>query len=455
MNRARLFTLIFFVVMVLAFYFKSTLYLDPDLGWQLKTGEFIVKNGVPRTDPFSYTMPHFPVVAHSWMSDVIFYKTHEAAGIDGIAIITSIALAATVMVVCGAAWLGWMYVPAILMAAHFYPYAGTRPQTFSWLFFALLMRVLLDKKAGFTFGRYLPILFFVWAQVHGGFFIGLILLAIWAAFDLKKRLFIAVLATGATLINPYGFALWREILTTFLSLTTHASVNEWSPTFTQLDLRLGLVILLPTFLITRFPRVYSQFFRITYFLLLFLMLSSSKMFPFWLIVAGYAIIQGFGELQARIIDKKGGQNRLNFFVYILLLVVAINSIILTTATINTYKTLREDVYYPKKAVVYLKNNLPQGNIFAPFGWGGYLVWHLPEKKVFISGQMPHWGNLLDEYSKIVSLQSPFEKTAATYNISTVLVQKSKTNFAEFARELKKNGWQMVYEDDVAQILRRP
>jgi predicted amino acid racemase len=65
------------------------------------------------------------------------------------------------------------------------------------------------------------------------------------------------------------------------------------------------------------------------------------------------------------------------------------------------------------------------------------------------------GNLLDEYSKIVSLQSPFEKTAATYNISTVLVQKSKTNFAEFARELKKNGWQMVYEDDVAQILRRP
>jgi DNA-directed RNA polymerase subunit RPC12/RpoP len=84
----------------------------------------------------------------------------------------------------------------------------------------------------------------------------------------------------------------------------------------------------------------------------------------------------------------------------------------TTATINTYKTLREDVYYPKKAVVYLKNNLPQGNIFAPFGWGGYLVWHLPEKKVFISGQMPHWGNLLDEYSKIVSLQSPFEKTPA-------------------------------------------
>lgn len=455
MTRRHVYFLVFFLTLTLAFYLKSMLYLDPDLGWQLKTGELILTEGFPRTDPFSYTMPHFAFVPHSWLSDVAFFKIFQAFGFAGLAMTNSIVLAATVMIVCGFLGRTWMYIPAVLVAAHFFPYAGMRPQTFSWLFFSLLLGVLLNERTTRRFGRYLPLMFFLWAQLHGGFFIGIVLLATWAFFDLKKRSALAILATAATLFNPYGTALWREVITTFFSLTTRASVNEWTPTLAQLDIRLGLIMLLPTFLIMRYPRAYSPFFNISYFILFFLMLSSSKLFPFWLIMAGYTMITGFTSLEKSAARIAGAIKRFNTLFYILFLFAAINTIILSTATVNTYKALHEDIYYPKKAVAYLHTNPPQGNIFAPFGWGGYLIWKLPEKKVFISGHMPHWENILEDYIKIIKLESPFKKVAVTYNISTVLVQKNKTNFEALAKNLTENGWEKTYEDDMAVILSKP
>lgn len=455
MTPKRLIVLVFLLIITLAFYFKSMLYIDPDLGWQLKTGEIILSKGFPRTDPFSYTMSHFAFVPHSWLTDVVFHHVFQLAGLSGLAFVTSIALTITVVVICGVIWQTWMFVPALLVAVHLMPYAGMRPQTFSWLFFALLLRVLVDKKAEHVYGRYLPILLFVWAQLHGGFLIGIVLLAIWAFFDLKKRALIVLFATVATLVNPYGIALWREALMTFFSLSTRASVNEWSPTLARLDLRLGLVMLLPTFLIVRYPRAYSPFFKLTYVILFLTMLSSSKLFPFWLIMAGYTMIIGLTTLEKSTVQIKGAAKRLNTLLYVLFLLIAINAAVLIISTFKTYKTLDEDVYYPKNAVIFLKTHPPQGNIFAPFGWGGYLIWKLPEKKVFISGHMPHWEHILEDYIKIIKLESPFEKITTSYNISTVLVQKNKTNFAALTTYLKKNGWKTIYEDGVSEILIRP
>ena len=32
----------------------------------------------------------------------------------------------------------------------------------------------------------------------------------------------------------------------------------------------------------------------------------------------------------------------------------------------------------------------EGEGFSEYGWGGYLIWKMPEKKVFVDGRMPSW-----------------------------------------------------------------
>src|SRR5208283_4709807 len=47
---------------------------DPDIGWHLRTGQWIAATGhVPRFDPFSFTRAGHAWVAHEWLSEVIFY----------------------------------------------------------------------------------------------------------------------------------------------------------------------------------------------------------------------------------------------------------------------------------------------------------------------------------------------------------------------------------------------
>ncbi|MCH7641363.1 hypothetical protein IID22_04155 [Patescibacteria group bacterium] len=37
------------------FWAKGAISLDPDFGFRLKTGELILAEGIPKTDPYSYT----------------------------------------------------------------------------------------------------------------------------------------------------------------------------------------------------------------------------------------------------------------------------------------------------------------------------------------------------------------------------------------------------------------
>jgi hypothetical protein len=142
-------------------------------------------------------------------------------------------------------------------------------------------------------------------------------------------------------------------------------------------------------------------------------------------------------------------------------------------------------FYPAKAVVYLRENLPQGNIFSDYGWGGFLIWQLPQKKVFVDGRMPSWRfnppNLFespsayDEYLKIVNWEIPYQDAFKKYDIDTVLFptkESSLTNLLEeklrnletklgkdkkdynFIEEIKKDGWLEVYRDRTAVILKK-
>src|SRR4030066_498133 len=85
-----LLTVLFFIFSFILFFVKAKNYLDPDFGWSLRLGEFIFKNGIPKTDPFSYTMPSYPFVDYEWLTNLSWVFLYPVIGIFGLAVIYSV-----------------------------------------------------------------------------------------------------------------------------------------------------------------------------------------------------------------------------------------------------------------------------------------------------------------------------------------------------------------------------
>jgi len=121
--------------------------------------------------------------------------------------------------------------------------------------------------------------------------------------------------------------------------------------------------------------------------------------------------------------------------------------------------------YPTTAVTYLKNTLDSRdgrNIFNWYGWGGYLIWQLPEYKTFIDGRMAVWNTdgkyIMDDYRSMTI--SP-EKNADLvkyyfdrYNIGYVLEHKNSNLIKHLLYGSENGRWAVVNEGPTHTLIRK-
>src|SRR3989344_3864269 len=81
---------IFYMLALILFWTRAIVFLDPDFGWRLKSGELILKTGIQYKDPFSYTMPSFPYVDHAWLQSLTLSYLFPIVGKIGLALIYSL-----------------------------------------------------------------------------------------------------------------------------------------------------------------------------------------------------------------------------------------------------------------------------------------------------------------------------------------------------------------------------
>lgn len=254
------------------FFFLSRgndLLLDGDTYWHVAAGKLILRDGsVPQTDPFSHTMAGAPWTAHEWLAEVILATAHDAGGWPVVVAVTALAFAATIALMTRALlrWIEPIYVllfagAAIGMTAgHLLarPHVLAMPLMMIWT-----IELVRASEAKRTPGFWLLPLMTVWANLHGGFTLGIALTGVMAAEAVisagrERRtgivkswsLFLA-LAVICALITPHGV---QGILFTWQILFEHGyaleRIGEWrSPdfhTFQPLELWLlgGLAVAL-------------------------------------------------------------------------------------------------------------------------------------------------------------------------------------------------------------------
>lgn len=453
--------IIIFIIFI-AFFVKGAFFLDPDFGWHLKMGQLILHQGIPATDPFSYTMPSFPFIDHEWLTNVIIALLYPTIGMYGLAIIAAFLTVAAVYMQIGRNWYRWTPCLFLLTSTTLISFTGVRPQIISWFFLSLLFTIVFNKKTRWRFT--LPLLFLLWTNLHGGFAMGIaaLLVVIIARFFEQKKvnvadIFVFLCCIAATFVNPYKARVWEEIWRSISDQNLRGSIQEWTPTIFVADFSTWILIPFSFISLFRYKNRFSLPQLSVWLTLLIAGLSSIRHFPLWTVINLAMQNSNFLYFQKEASLHKYGKKRFatatsGFFAGVGFLFFVYICLMLRLLLIN-------DAPYPASAVRYLKNNLPASQIFSVYRWGGYLIWKLPEKKVFIDGRMPSWkwesaphgesNNAFLEYNKMLSGKIPMKHIIDKYHIDTLLFP------VDLAKQFKSAGIKEVYRDSVAVIYFAP
>jgi len=255
-DRLLLIAILLFVFVLGAFVGGCALH-DPDTCWLLTMGNWIVgHHRLPAADPYSWTYPLVgggqPPVVYQWLGEVIFSLAYRAAGLTGLLYLAAFALTLSFLIIplarlraAGAGDLpAALLVVTGVIAASFHFLA--RPEIFSYFLLSVWLALIAamegcppagarDGAAGRrpapsrwgSAGLRLPAAFFVlailWANLHTGFVVGLIALALYVVLrhfealsgiggppPVTVWLCLGAVALG-TLVNPYGVGLWQYL----------------------------------------------------------------------------------------------------------------------------------------------------------------------------------------------------------------------------------------------------
>ncbi len=195
------------LVLYAALYLFTFHEADEDLWGRMAAGRLAMSEGrVPREDVFAY-VPTKPLwVDHEWLSGVVFYEVHRAFGGRGLLALRAVLGVGAVALLLHAArgaspWtVGFLSLAAWPLLAQGFN-SVVRAQAFTFLFFALTLFVL-ERGQGRV--ALVP-LAALWANLHGGFVLGPLLLLGYGFYRLGAASF------AASLLNPYGLEYWRYL----------------------------------------------------------------------------------------------------------------------------------------------------------------------------------------------------------------------------------------------------
>jgi len=463
------------VLVVLAVLTVRSRFDDPDLWWILKTGQVIwTTHTIPLNDLFSYTSNHQAVVPQEWLAEVAIYGAYKLGGFSGLmlwlccfaggVLVAGYVLCAVYSRNAKVAFVGAMAIWLFATIGF-----AIRPQMIGYLFLIVeLLLIQLGRTRSPRWFFWLPILFAVWVNCHASFILGLIVAAVFLLSslfsfqmgslvsqrwdpDCRRMLALAmVLSMAALFLNPVGM---KQILYPFdTMLHQHinlGNVEEWAPLRLSEARGVGLMlVLLCSFLLVAARQ--SELFLDE---LLLLALGT------WLAVGHVRMLFVFGILAAPILSRQLSTSWEGYDVETDR--IWPNAVLISMAMLVAFlafpsrQNLEEQVeaHSPVKAVEFIKANHLSGPMLNDYGYGGYLIWALPEYPVMIDGRadVHEWSGFLGEFGNWATLESDPNVLLHKYGVNFCLLNPQ----SPMVRVLPLlHEWKVVYSDDNSVIFVR-
>src|ERR1051325_7281137 len=177
----------------------KTLLSDCDTGWHIRTGEWILANGWgPAQDVFSVSEPGAPWDAWEWLSHIVLAKINALGGLQAVVLFSILMLSVTFtglfLLVRRKASPVVAIAMTMLAAAASSIHWLARPHLFT-LFFLVLFYAGLEqvregraRVAGIPILAAFPVITILWTNLHGGFFVGTLMIGAYGAAELFQTL---------------------------------------------------------------------------------------------------------------------------------------------------------------------------------------------------------------------------------------------------------------------------
>lgn len=467
---------------VVVFLFALTPPIDPDLGWHLKYGEYIFTNhALLLENTFSTAMPGYRYLNHSWGSELLLYTIFRSSGFLGVTVLGASLMTLTFFFLARAAaldlWSKSLLFPILLFLLNGVIEQSFRAQYFSFLGISCLIYLLgeLERQPWKT-AVLIPLLFLLWANLHGQFIMGLGLFFIWLVlYGIRTRQtdysrgahalpsflpYVTLLtAVAATLVNPYGIELYREIFRHFGN-PMQKFIVEWQPI--HLAPALFFIFLAWSSLLALeigLARSWRNFTQTGHYLLplLFLFLATLDQRRYFWPMALLSIPPA-ASLAGRIKPTSKGTIKVICLTLLGGLYLFAASEKLPTRHLFSFdwnKYSRYNSFSPRSAEV-LQGILPGRRMFSDYNLGGWLIWNYPTIKPNIDGRMPFWRDdngysAYEEYHALEQGVADIDKSA--YDLVYWPPHKSAL-YNRLITLTIAGKWRHVYDDPFASIFVR-
>ncbi len=459
-------------------------FLNVDIWWHLRTGLWILQNhAVPRSGLFSQYIDR-PWVDSSWGFDVLTSGAYKLLGLRALAVLLmgfKLALAAVTFLVAGG-WRCRCFWCAILLSATA-QYVITdlllRPILFSILFFGVELFLLLQSRRCGDLRPlfWLPVLFFLWANLHPQFLIGLLLLGLYVAAEVTEFLLrksgassfpspahslaevsaIAGLSVLATLLTPYPFHLFPTACQTAYGKVLFEDFQEMQAMAFRRpqDFVLMLLVMAAFFALGR--QRSRDLFKLSA-MGIFVVLAFRVQRDVWCVVfPAIAIVADAVADWRREPELHKSSQPWKWekpLLAVLVLVVFLAAIIRlpgSSALMNQASRA-----FPVKACDFIRANHLPGPLFNTYYWGGFLIWYLPEYPVSFDSRLSLYGEVINErYFKVTGGTQRLETDASFTRARTILLERNSGMLKALTTLPALRGqFRVAYQDDVATVLVR-
>jgi hypothetical protein len=307
----------------------------------------------------------------------------------------------------------------------------------------------------------------LWANLHGGFIIGIAPIAVFSAATLFEDLFegrgtmrgiwlfaITAAATIATLATPYGIGTWYAVAHALMNPHTAAVIDDWQS--------------LPRSLVSIWHRNHAGAIPMLLALAMFAALATTfAMSPrggdlpmvgiaFVMIVAAFLAMR---NLPIAIIATAIPLARHSSLVFkmesdigrpsswIAQTAITIAAVVLLIATGLLSSTMRTGGPRPVGAIAFMQRNRLNGNLMADFEWSEYVIWHMaPASRVFIDGRYDtvYPAGVIDNYLAFNYGEAGAKDFLTKYPHDFILL--SPNDEAALDEMFHASAWKQLYRD---------
>lgn len=439
---------------------------DPDMWWHLASGRWMIEHGeVLKVDIFSSTATGRPYEVGEWLGQVALAAVHGAAGWTGVAVLRAALVAVAAFFLSRVAlraaaasptrvspvWRNAIAISLVGVALALSKIAWTdRPQLVTIALFPILLDFLFMARAGGRRALYaVPPLLFLWSDLHAGYALGLVVVALFALDAALARRDAAAFAIAAAVsfvvvvVNPGAIGV--------LPATAHVAtapriILEESPPDVLTPAGAVFALFAVAVIAALLLRGGSLLAAVLLVPLLWLALSAQRHMVFFVFASVPFLVEAaLSFLPTRSGASVSGARRpLAPGVAAVLIVAALASVPLTAPTAP------DETLYPRGALAAL--NASSGVLIHEYDWGGYLIWNAPGRPVFVDGRLlPFMPDILNDHLRATLLRPGWLAVLDEHGVRQALLAPERP----LAGALREEGWRVLAEDATFVLLERP